>query len=92
MFSYPVLLLMFWAMDARGIRWADLRNRRTLLRVGLVTALVLSATYGAAWLQPPANNVPAEIMLTSMNKAMVLRFIDRFLLFLNSCLDSPSAR
>jgi hypothetical protein len=29
----------------------------------------------------PTNKVPAEIMLASMNKAMVLRFIDPFLLF-----------
>jgi hypothetical protein len=43
---------MFVATDWHGrIRWTDLRNRRTRFRVVLVTALVLSATYGAAaWL------------------------------------------
>jgi hypothetical protein len=46
--SYPALLFMFVAMDGRGVRLADLKNRWTLLRVGLVTAVVLSATYGAA--------------------------------------------
>jgi hypothetical protein len=50
--SYPALLFMFVAMDWHGrIRWTDLRNRRKLFGVILVTALVLSATYGAAaWL------------------------------------------
>ena len=50
--SYPALLFMFVAMDWHGrIRWTDLRSRSTRFRVVLVTALVLSATYGAAaWL------------------------------------------